>query len=277
MEVGRGLITEKIDEEFVGYTISLDNHIRTTVKLLRSLFNTSDYLTTATELHDKYKLVTMRVWESESGRYVVGFEGHPYKLSFTDFEGLFSKYDGRERTLYIGLATAIARLHHFINIRDVDTFIHTLAITKAYLSTHGVYIGLDELRQKVLDGVVLLHIADMLAGYIEQALLEGSSGRLISDVELIDTSDVKHGIIEPHIPAHVDVSIEGKELKVKVILHGLLHIINHNLLSKPVRLEFRYDVYRGKFTKGGRIFNSESKDEYLVKMLLLHKRVLYGI
>jgi len=278
MNVGRGIIIKKVgDDEFIGYTVTLDDHVGTTKNLLHIIFNKRlihDYLTTAVELHDKYKPATMRVETLDNGSYVVGFRGHPYKLGFTDFEFLLSRYGGRDGVGYVGLATAIARLHHFINIRDVETFIHTLAITKAYLSTHGVRVGLDRLRKEVLDGVVMLHIVDVLAGYVEQSLLNHSCGK--AEVELIDTSDVRQGVIEPHIPAYVSVNISGSEAMVKAVFHGLLSIINPNIISKPARLELKYDVYSGRFIKSGKDFIPESKYVYSVKMELLHKRFLYG-
>ena len=269
MNPGRGLVAERLGENrFRGYAVPLEQHTRAVRLLVEKAFRLQTLenavLATAAELHGKYKPARMRVEEIE-GKLQVGFRGHPYLLGFTDFEEVFGSSD-KER---IAIATGIARLHHFLNIRDVDTFIHTLGLVKAYLSQNSVYMRLKDIRARILEGVALLHVADMVAGYIEQLLLARAKGS-DEDVSIIDTESLSH--VEPHIPVGVRASFEGSVMHAQVILHGLEQAVNPKLFESSVTLTLHYDVYEGVFEGGG--FTSNGKQGYGVSILITHKRNL---
>lgn len=272
MKVGRGIVLEPLGEgRFRGLAISLEQHVTTVKSIVENVFAPksppSNVLRVASELHDKYKPAGMRV-EERNGRFEVGFRGHPYILSFSDFEEVLGT--DKEFREMVAIATGIARLHHFLNIRDVDTFVHTLALVKAYLTQSGVHVPLRGIRAQVLEGVVLLHVADMIAGYIEQVLLAMMKGH-VGDISVVDTDSLEH--VEPHIPVTMCVVPEGNALNVWVYLHGLEHVINNSVLNGVVKLiPLRYDVYEGVFEEHG--FDDTSKQSYDVTLFFTHKRTL---
>ncbi|MEL9908229.1 MULTISPECIES: hypothetical protein [Thermoprotei] len=271
MNVGRGLITQKLKEgEYAGFAVPLEQHTEAVESILVHLFELAGdeerYLPISARLHDKYKPATMRV-EEEGNSYTVGFRGHPYKLGFTDFEE-----EARE-PVEVALATGVARLHHFLNIRDVDTFIHTLALVKAYLTRNSVQLALKELRTRVLDGVVKLHVADMVAGYIEQLLLKTAAGSFTPDVDVIDTESLEHA--EPHIPLSIAVTPRSEgELDVRVVVHGLEQAVSPRLFSGGSTLRLEYQVVEGVFDEKGFTPASSPPRSFTVNLVLLHKRGL---
>jgi len=272
VEVARGLVIEELSAgEYRGYAIPLNQHATAVKMLVERVFSPRDVdaatVTAAAELHDKYKPAKMRV-ERQGDRFVVGFRGHPYLLSFRDFEEVFGE-SGAEAKRKATIATGIARLHHFLNARDVDTFVHTLASVKAYLAQVGADAPLREIRRQVLEGVVLIHIADMVAGYLEQRLLGHASGRGW-DIGMVDTDTLEH--VEPHIPVALSLTPENSTLNVKVVVHGLEQAANPELYTGGIRVLLRYDVYEGVFR--GKEFEGSLKRGYDVHLEVVHKQGL---
>jgi len=272
LKVGRGIVLEPLGEgRFRGLAIPLEQHVAAVKLIVERVFAPkslpADVLTVASELHDKYKPARMRV-EKCGDRFEVGFRGHPYLLSFSDFEEVLGI--DREPRKIAAVATGIARLHHFLNIRDVDTFVHTLALVKAYLTQSGIHMPLRDIRVQVLEGVVLLHVADMIAGYIEQVLLAMTRGH-VGDISVVDTDSLEH--VEPHIPVAMRVVPEGGALNAWVYLHGLEHVVENSVLSGVVELApLRYDVYEGIFEEHG--FDGKLKQGYDTTLYFTHKRAL---
>ncbi|MEM4971811.1 MAG: hypothetical protein QXE01_11240 [Sulfolobales archaeon] len=269
--VARAVIRSKIAEEsYDAVAIELCRHQEAVAKIVETLFAESELVKSVALRHDKYKPATMKVEESK-GKFRVGFRGHPYMLSFSDFEDIEVSYDRRANIVDVAVATAIGRLHHFINIRDVDSFIHTMALAKSYLDSRGVYVRLSELKRRVLRGLLMLHIADMIAGFVEQALLENTG-----NVEVYDTESLES--IEPHLPLAMTIGFVGEKVELRVTLHGLSDILRKEVLENGISFELEYPVCRGTLhilgESGKAVFKAESCIIRIVHVEVIHKRRL---
>jgi len=204
VEVARGRVLGPVERGYRALVIPLEQHQSTVAGILEGVLglDSDSPEVLAARVHDKYKPYTIRV-EEVGGKPVIGFRGHPYRLSFSDFEGL------TEDSERVAVATAVARLHHFINVRDVETFFETVALAKAYLGRKGAGVALSELKRKVLRGVALIHIADQVAGFIEGLLCEWAGGG-DREPELLDTDSLAR--VEPHIPVSIAVSRENRDV-----------------------------------------------------------------
>jgi len=222
IEIARGNIIGIENGAFIAKAVPLTQHQEFTAKFMKGVFglDKDDPAVTAAEIHDMYKPYTMKVEEAD-GANVIGFKGHPYRLSFIDAEKHIAetheirKFDS-DVAFKVAVATAVGRLHHFINVRDVETFFETLALAKAYLSNHGVRIPLSKLKSDILRGVVLLHIADSVAGYIEGSLCRGYS---TNGEGILDSDSLTK--VEPHIPVSIVLDVIGANVDAKLYFHGM--------------------------------------------------------
>lgn len=240
IEIARGNIIGAENGAFIATAVPLTQHQEFTAKFMREVFglDKDDPAVIAAEIHDMYKPYTMRIEEAD-GVNVIGFRGHPYKLSFIDAEKHIAETHGTRRLdsdaiFKVAVATAVGRLHHFINVRDVDTFFETVALAKAYLSNHGVRIPLSKLKSDILRGVVLLHIADSVAGYIEGSLCRGYS----TDGEGILDSDSLTKV-EPHIPVSIMLNVNSANVDVKLYFHGMREAVRSS-----TSFQAKYTVYK---------------------------------
>lgn len=260
--VARARVMERAGEDvYEGVAVHLDSHHKSVSRVAEAVFASPDLVRVVAERHDKYKPIAMRL-EDADGSLRVGFRGHPYMLSFRDFEDVF------DYPRSVAIATCIGRLHHFINLRNVDTFVHTMALAKSYLDARGVFVGLGELKKEVLKGVLMLHVADMVAGFVEQALLSRSTEPAVYDTESLED-------IEPHLPLSVSVNVESEPVIAVVRFHGLTEALNPAILSaRELRVDLEYTLCKGILRHGGRIFEESLCDRVPVSLVFVHKRVL---
>jgi len=268
--ISRGYVLRAENETFTAVATPLSEHQEFVAKFLMEVFGLSNDspAVIAAKIHDMYKPYTMRV-EEVGGTWVIGFRGHPYRLSFIDVERYISEVysaeelggDIRRRA---AVATAIGRLHHFINIRDVQTFFETLALTKAYLDRRGVRASANELRHEILDGVVVLHVADMVAGLIESVICS-HKGHV--SVEIIDTDSLTR--IEPHIPVSATYNLAGSSLHVWLYIHGL-----KRFEIKRTQLSTRYTVYSVTISNN-KVVSADRIGEFDVNIFVCHKVHVY--
>lgn len=284
--IARALIKRKLsDDEYEAVAIELSSHHNAVATIAGSIFKSTELtelVKRVAQVHDKYKPVKMKVKpredEGKGGSdevYAVGFEGHPYLLSFSDLEDLLNSPKD------IAVAMAIGRLHHFINVRDVNTFIHTMALAKSYLDYRGVYVSLRELKQLVLKGLLLMHVADMIAGFIESELLKNellnsrirqdqTHGKPPGEIESYDTESME--IIEPHLPLTVlDMTFRENAIEARMAFHNLEDVLSEKVLSQSTTVSIKYTVCSGTLISGGRAFESEKCEEINALVTFTHK------
>lgn len=245
-EISRGVaFIDKIGQEtgeVKGVAVSLQSHHENVMKLCRLLFfrginddTLRDSLYSATLRHDKYKPATISLIQTSlnSNKLTTSFLGHPYMLSFSDFEQV---EEDREK---IGYAFGIGRLHHMLNVRDVERFVETVAYIKHYVSKHGIGVSVAMIRRKVLLGVLLLHICDNISAFAEQYLIEQLIGsqKTIRENYAYDTSSDER--IYPHLP----LTIIPEENTMNIYFFSLKNYY------KPEKSEetYTYNVYLGVF------------------------------
>ncbi|MEM1704081.1 MAG: hypothetical protein QXQ31_08515 [Zestosphaera sp.] len=269
--VARAVVRSKIvGESYEAVAVEVGSHQEAVAKIVETLFAESELVKSVALRHDKYKPATMRVEESK-GKLRVGFRGHPYMLSFSDFEDIGVSYDRRGRVVDIAVATAIGRLHHFINLRDVDSFVYTMALAKSYLDSRGAHVKMSDLKKRVLHGLLILHVADMVAGFAEQALLENTD-----EAELYDTESLE--AVEPHLPLSVTISFAGDGAELRVILHGLSNVLRGGVLENGSSFDLNYQVCKGTlsvFGETGRaVFKPDSCTTRVIHVSVVHKQRL---
>ncbi|MEM1832203.1 MAG: hypothetical protein QXJ97_11825 [Desulfurococcaceae archaeon] len=269
--VARTMVRSKIvGESYEAVAVEVGSHQEAVAKIVETLFAESELVKSVALRHDKYKPATMRVEESK-GKLRVGFRGHPYMLSFSDFEDIGVSYDRRDRVVDIAVATAIGRLHHFINVRDVDSFVYTMALAKSYLDSQGAHIKMSDLKKRVLHGLLILHVADMVAGFAEQALLENTG-----EAELYDTESLE--AVEPHLPLFMTISFVGDEPELRVVLHGLSDVLRGEVFENGASFDLNYQVCKGilhVFGETGRaVFKPDSCTTRVIHVSVVHKRRL---
>ncbi|MEM0040757.1 MAG: hypothetical protein QXY20_09220 [Thermofilum sp.] len=267
--IARAVVRSKIaDESYEAVAVELGSHQKAVAKIVEVLFAESELVKSVALRHDKYKPATMRA-EGSKEELTVGFRGHPYMLSFSDFEDVEVSNDRRPSVVDVAVATAIGRLHHFINIRDVDSFVYTMALVKSYLGSRGAYVKLSELKNKVLRGLLILHIGDMIAGFVEQALLKNTG-----DVDIYDTESLE--TIEPHIPLATAITFAGDRVELRITLHGLSDVLRREVLENGTSFELEYPVYKGTLRILGESGRADFKDESstlrVVHTKVIHKR-----
>jgi len=264
--IARGYIVGAEGDTYTAVATPLHQHQGFVASFLATVFGLGkDHpAVIAAEIHDMYKPYTMRV-EEVDGVKVIGFRGHPYRLSFLDVEkhmaetrGVAQFNDVARRK--VAVVTAVGRLHHFINVRDVQTFFESLAMSKAYLNRHGVRASVNELRREILDGVVLLHMSDMVAGLIEGIICDQNRSGL---GEIIDSDSLLR--IEPHIPVSVTYDLMGSDLDVWLYIHGLKKI---NI--RQTQFSARYTVYTVTIS-GDRVVSSTQPHDFNVNVHVCHK------
>lgn len=265
--VARVVLRGKLsDESYEAVAVALNSHQEAVAVIVEKLFVDHGLLKSVALLHDKFKPATMRL-EARGGEQRVGFRGHPYMLSFTDFENTGDEH----RVEDVAVATAIGRLHHFINVRDVDSFVHTMALAKTYLDSKGAGVKLSDLKKRVLRGLLVLHVADMVAGFTEQALLENTG-----EAELYDTESLE--AVEPHLPLSMTIDFTGNTVELRVVLHGLSEVLRREVLENGAELDLNYRICRGTLRvlgeTGRAIFESESCTTRLVHASVVHKQKL---
>ncbi|MEM4975961.1 MAG: hypothetical protein QXT64_01400 [Desulfurococcaceae archaeon] len=265
--VARVVLRGKLSgESYEAVAVALDSHQEAVAEIVEKLFVDHGLLKSVALVHDKFKPATMRL-EARGGEQRVGFRGHPYMLSFTDFENKGDEHSVED----VAVATAIGRLHHFINVRDVDSFVHTMALAKSYLDSKGAHVKLSELKKRVLHGLLVLHVADMVAGFTEQALLENTV-----EAELYDTESLE--AVEPHLPLSMTIGFTGNRVELQVVLHGLSDVLRGEVLENGVLLDLSYRVCRGTLRvlggTGRAVFEPDSCTTRIVHASVVHKRRL---
>jgi|GEM_PF-1954127 len=267
--VARAVVKNKVvDDSYEAIAVKLCSHQEAVAKIVEKFFAEYELVKNVALKHDMYKPATMKL-EDFKGILRVGFRGHPYMLSFSDFENISINQSVLENTVNVAVATAIGRLHHFINIRDVDSFVYTMAMAKSYLDSRGVRVKLSELKKRVLHGLLVLHVADMVAGFIEQSLLERTS-----DVELYDTEALE--FIEPHLPLSTTIEFADDKAKLRITLHGLSEVLRKEILEKGSSFELNYRVCEGVLHILGEseraVFEAGSCNDKAVYVEVIHKR-----
>lgn len=261
VSVARAHIKKRVGgDAYEAVAVDLDSHHEAVSKIVDSIFVGSQLTKLVALRHDRYKPTTMRVETTNKGELRLGFRGHPYMLSFIDLEDLLKS--PRD----VAIATAIGRLHHFINVRDVDSFVHTIALAKSYLDSRGVYVSLSELKKEVLRGLLALHIADMISGFIEHTLITR-----LPTPETYDTDSLED--VEPHLPLSITLDVIGRPV-ARVRIHGLPELLKPALLNNHLHLEVQYRVFEGFLKRGGRAFEEQWCDEQRVSVVFAHKRML---
>jgi len=268
--ISRGYVLYAENGTFTVVATPLSEHQEFVAKFLMEVFELSSNSPTvvAAKVHDIYKPYTMRV-EEVDGTWVIGFRGHPYKLSFIDIERYIAEIYGVKELssdirYKVAVATAIGRLHHFINVRDVQTFFESLALSKAYLYRYGVRASVNELRREILDGVVLLHVADMVAGLIESIVCNPEKS---ATEEIIDTDSLTR--IEPHIPVSVTYNLAGPSLDVWLYIHGL-----KRFSIRRTQFSARYTVYTVTISDS-RVVDVARLRDFDVNIYVCHKMYVY--
>lgn len=269
--IARGHIVGAEGDTYTAVATPLHQHQGFVASFLTTVFGLGkdDPAVIAAEIHDMYKPYTMRV-EEVDGVKVIGFRGHPYRLSFLDVERHVAETRGVKEfnagvRRKVAVATAVGRLHHFINVRDVETFFESLAMSKAYLNRHGVRASANELRREILDGVVLLHISDMVAGFIEGIICNQSRSDL---EEIIDSDSLSR--IEPHIPIAVTYDLTDSNLDVWLYIHGL-----KKFNIRQTQFSARYTAYTVSIT-GNRVVNSTQPHDFDVNVHVCHKEHVHN-
>jgi len=237
----------------VGIAVSLESHHNNVYKLFDILFSRKleerdpllyESIRLATLQHDKYKPATLSlIKDEETNLLTTTFLGHPYFLGFSDFEEVEER-DWKK----VALATGIGRLHHILNVRDLDVFVQSLAYVKNYLFTHNVDMSTSLIRQRLLVGVLLLHICDNISAFVESYLAQkvlreitkrNYEGRL-QEIIGRDTSSGER--IYPHLPMAILVEEKQPE-RFQIYFHSLEQFYDPK--SKNIALE--YEVYTGKY------------------------------
>ncbi|MEM2308235.1 MAG: hypothetical protein QXI94_04935 [Sulfolobales archaeon] len=253
-------------ESYEAVAVALDSHQEAVAEIVEKLFVDPELLKSVALVHDKFKPATMRL-EARGGEQRVGFKGHPYMLSFTDFENTGAGYSVAD----VAVATAIGRLHHFINVRDVDSFVYTMALAKSYLDSRGAHVKLSDLKKRVLHGLLILHVADMVAGFAEQALLENTG-----EAELYDTESLE--AVEPHLPLSMTISFAGDGAELRVVLHGLSDVLRGGVLENGASFDLNYQVCKGTLHvlggTGRAVFEPDSCTTRVIHVSVVHKRRL---
>lgn len=268
--ISRGYVLHAENGSFTAVATPLSEHQEFVARFLMEVFELSSDspIIVAAKVHDMYKPYTMRV-EEANGTWVIGFRGHPYRLSFIDVERYIVevygvKELGSDVRRKVAVATAIGRLHHFINIRDVQTFFESLALSKAYLHRHGVRASVNELRREILDGVVVLHVADMVAGLIESIICNPEKG---ATEEIIDSDSLTR--IEPHIPVSVIYNLAGSSLDIWLYIHGL-----KRFSVRQTQFSARYTVYTVTISNS-RVVDVTRLRDFDVNIHVCHKTYVY--
>ena len=266
MKVGRAIVLRINHKDNIAnmLAIRLEDHTNTVTTLVKKLFNLEDeFLKTclleASRQHDKYKPNRFGLYNGE-----VGFRRHPYLLSFTDFEGLSNK-------VAVGIATGIGREHHFMNIRDMNNFLYTIALVKSYTKAK-----LSLIRNYVLTGVALLHIADMIAGFIEHNIMNlialEQLGIKLAEKGMKDSNSLER--IEGYLPYVIQFTRNG----ASVHFYGFNELLSKEVMEGMLTLSLRYGVYHLKCSVGKRgkliIDNFSFIREYPVSLSITHKRNL---
>ena len=259
MEPGRGRVAGRSGGRFRILFIPLGEHTRAVTEIGLALYSpvlsSTDVLRLAAEKHDIYKPARAKV-DAESG--TLGFPGHPYLLGFSDFEELGNPLD-------VAVATTAARLHHFFNVRDVDSWARYTFSALHYLREQREEVEFSWLQRRVLEVLLVLHLADMLAATIESRLLS---------IPFTDTSvEETVGEVAPHIPAFA--LWEGED-RVMFVLHGLKKLVT----TQPMTLSLDYTIHSGyAVTVNNRIKKLEDTMEerrYHVTVKIVHKSYIIG-
>jgi len=274
LEIARGHVVGIESEGYVATAVPLQQHQEFVKGFLTTVLRLGSEAPAviASEVHDMYKPYTLRVEERE-GELVIGFRGHPYKLSFTDLEGHIIKTRKPivldDSIKYkVAVATAIGRLHHFINIRDVESFFKTIALVKAYLDRQGVTASINELKSEILNGVVQLHMADTVAGFIEGVICTQYSKHDGNVGELLDTNSLLS--VEPHVPISILLNIRDSLIDARLYIHGLKWLD----IRSGSQFTARYTLYK-VLIKEGRVEPLSKLQDFTVNIYVCHKGSLH--